>query len=107
MSSIRKEKRKRFYKVQRIKFANCSVCHTDVHKGAFGADCKSCHTVNGFNIINQQNFDHNKTKFPLIGKHQTVKCNDCHKGDQRRNHFLQNALIVILIITKVNLKLMV
>ena len=71
---------KDFVKLKGLSFANCSPCHTDVHKGAFGADCKYCHSVNGFNIINQQNFDHNKTKFPLIGKHQIVKCNDCHKG---------------------------
>jgi hypothetical protein len=67
-------------KLKGIGFANCSSCHKDVHKGAFGADCKSCHSVNGFNIINRNAFDHSKTKYPLIGKHRTVKCNDCHKG---------------------------
>ncbi len=71
---------KEFVKLKGISFSNCSSCHSDVHKGAFGADCKSCHTVNGFKIINQRAFDHSKTKFPLIGKHQNVKCNDCHKG---------------------------
>lgn len=71
---------KEFAKLKGLSFGNCSSCHTDVHKGAFGPNCKSCHTVNGFNIFNQVAFDHSKTKFPLIGKHQKVKCNDCHKG---------------------------
>ena len=79
-----KKNGKDFTKYKGLKFANCSACHSDVHKGAFGADCKSCHSVNGFNIINQQNFDHSKTKYPLIGKHQTVKCNDCHKGANKK-----------------------
>lgn len=71
---------KEFEKLKGLNFTNCSSCHTDVHKGAFGSDCKSCHSTSGFYIINQQAFDHNKTNFPLIGKHQKVKCNDCHKG---------------------------
>ena len=75
-----KKNGKDFVKLKGLSFGNCSSCHTDVHKGAFGSDCKSCHSVNGFNIINQGTFDHNKTKFPLIGKHQKVSCNDCHKG---------------------------
>jgi nitrate/TMAO reductase-like tetraheme cytochrome c subunit len=75
-----KKNGKDFVKLNGLSFGNCSSCHTDVHKGAFGVDCKSCHSTVAFNIINQQNFDHNKTKFPLVGKHQSVKCNDCHKG---------------------------
>ena len=74
---------KDYVKFKALNFANCSACHKDVHKGAFGADCKSCHSTNGFYIINQNAFDHSKTKFPLIGKHQRVKCNDCHKGTYR------------------------
>ena len=75
-----KKNGKDFVKLKGLNFANCSACHADVHKGAFGADCKSCHSTSGFSIINQQAFDHNKTKYSLIGKHQKVKCNDCHKG---------------------------
>ncbi len=61
-------------------FSNCSPCHNDVHKGSLGKDCKSCHITKSFKIMNQSTFDHSKTKFPLIGKHQSVRCNDCHKG---------------------------
>lgn len=81
---------KEFEKLKGISFSNCSSCHQDVHKGAFGADCKSCHSTSGFNIINQQAFDHNKTKFPLIGKHQKVKCNDCHKGTFKQKPLFAN-----------------
>lgn len=75
---------KDFTKLKGLNFNNCSSCHSDIHKGAFGADCKSCHSVNSFHIINQQNFDHSKTKFPLIGKHQKVRCTDCHKGGVKK-----------------------
>lgn len=77
-----KEKRngKDFQRFKDLSFSNCSSCHVDVHKGAFGADCKGCHSTGGFGIINQSAFNHSLTKFPLVGKHQQVKCNDCHKS---------------------------
>lgn len=79
---------KEFEKLKGLNFSNCSSCHTDIHKGAFGADCKSCHSTSGFNVINQQSFNHSRTNFPLIGKHQKVKCNDCHKGAYKEKpHF--------------------
>lgn len=77
---IEKRNNKDFQKFRDLSFNNCSSCHKDIHKGAFGADCKSCHSTRGFNFINDSAFDHSKTKFPLIGKHKLVKCNDCHKG---------------------------
>jgi hypothetical protein len=77
---IEKRNNKDFQKFNNLNFNNCSSCHTDVHRGSFGADCKSCHSTNGFNIINKSAFDHSRTKFPLIGKHKFVGCNDCHKG---------------------------
>lgn len=77
---IEKRNNKDFQKFNNLNFNNCSSCHTDVHKGNFGNDCKSCHSTSGFNLINQSAFDHSRTKFPLIGKHKLVKCNDCHKG---------------------------
>lgn len=67
-------------KFKGLSFSNCTPCHSDVHKGAFGKDCKSCHITKSFKIINQSAFDHSKTRFPLVGKHNSVKCNDCHKG---------------------------
>lgn len=71
---------KKIKKFKGLRFSNCTPCHTDFHKGAFGKDCKTCHITKSFKIINQAAFDHSKTRFPLIGKHNSVKCNDCHKG---------------------------
>ena len=77
---MEKKNGKDFQIFKGLSFANCSSCHNDVHKGAFGADCKSCHSTGGFKVINQSAFNHSLTKFPLIGKHKLVKCNDCHKS---------------------------
>ncbi|MFZ5922418.1 MAG: cytochrome c3 family protein [Chloroflexota bacterium] len=58
---------------------NCYACHKgdDKHKGQFGTNCASCHSPNGWGGAN---FNHNKTKFPLDGKHAKVKCDSCHKN---------------------------
>jgi hypothetical protein len=61
-----------------ISFNGCASCHVDVHKGKFGKNCESCHNTSGFKNIKTSSFDHSKTRFPLVGKHQNVKCADCH-----------------------------
>lgn len=72
---------KKFQHFAGIKFNSCSNCHNDVHKGKFGSDCQSCHQTNSFTEINNKNrFDHSITNFPLLGKHNNVKCESCHKG---------------------------
>lgn len=51
-----------------------------MHNGLFGQDCRQCHNEESFhNIQGMVNFDHNKTKFKLEDKHQTVPCKSCHK----------------------------
>jgi len=72
-------KGEKFQKFKGIAFSSCSSCHKDVHQGKFGSDCQSCHSTNSFHQINQSAFDHSKTNFPLVGKHNSVKCSDCHK----------------------------
>jgi hypothetical protein len=57
----------------------CLGCHEDYHQKTLSADCKSCHTNESFKPA--QRFNHAKTKFPLVGKHQSVACNDCHKTE--------------------------
>jgi hypothetical protein len=61
----------------------CVSCHKKdddkAHKGNFGTKCETCHVEKGWKEVH---FDHSKTKFPLLGKHQTpLKCVACHKGD--------------------------
>ncbi len=58
--------------------SDCQACHRkdDVHKGSLGAKCADCHTVNDWK---EARFDHEKTRFPLTGKHVDAECTDCHK----------------------------
>ena len=52
-----------------------------MHDNQFGQDCEKCHTVESFlKIKNSSNFDHDKTKYKLEGKHINVDCKLCHKA---------------------------
>jgi hypothetical protein len=57
---------------------NCADCHADIHRRQMGPDCAQCHTVQGWNIAVQQVRDH-QNRFPLLGAHATVQCDECHK----------------------------
>ncbi|HYA78770.1 MAG TPA: hypothetical protein VED65_00410 [Candidatus Bathyarchaeia archaeon] len=57
---------------------NCADCHADVHRRQMGSDCAQCHTVQGWNIAVQQVKDH-QNRFPLLGAHAAVQCDECHK----------------------------
>ena len=56
----------------------CVACHAndDEHAGTFGTECDLCHKPTGWD---DDPFDHNKSKFPLIGGHLGVTCESCHK----------------------------
>jgi hypothetical protein len=55
----------------------CASCHADPHRGQFAARaCSSCHGVEAWKPAAL--FDHDKTGFPLTGKHQPVTCAKCH-----------------------------
>ena len=60
----------------------CIDCHkkdddsAKGHKGSLGRDCAACHVETGWK--EKGKFDHDKTKFPLLGKHVDTKCGDCH-----------------------------
>ena len=77
---------KPYVKYTGIAFAKCTACHVDPHKGSFSATCESCHNTSNWHRIAQlEGFDHSKTKFPLLGKHATVGCADCHThGDFKK-----------------------
>ena len=59
---------------------DCAKCHADEHHKQFEekgvTNCKECHGFENWNIID---FDHNKTRFKLDGKHVDVACAGCHK----------------------------
>ncbi|MFA6582115.1 MAG: cytochrome C [Paludibacter sp.] len=63
-----------------LQFNNCTPCHKDVHENRFGQNCKKCHSEESFLFSkSMKSFDHDKTNFKLIGKHQLVDCKACHK----------------------------
>ena len=67
-----------------LKFDLCTDCHKDEHAGAFGSNCVKCHSMNSFKIQDKSGaFNHNKTRFPLIGKHFKVECKACHTSKER------------------------
>ncbi|MEQ1576278.1 MAG: cytochrome C [Hyphomicrobium sp.] len=63
----------------------CVDCHKkdDVHKGALGTKCASCHTDSAWS--KPKTFDHATTKFPLVGAHKDVKCAVCHIGERYKD----------------------
>ncbi|MCB2204041.1 cytochrome c3 family protein [bacterium] len=65
-----------------IAFGNCTACHEDHHKGAYGKDCTQCHSPAGWKQLRiaEGSFDHSKTDFPLEGRHAAVQCMQCHTG---------------------------
>ncbi len=58
----------------------CQSCHVDNHGGQFSNTrgrtlCEKCHKTT---IWKDLKFEHNETRFKLIGKHSKVKCDECH-----------------------------
>ncbi len=66
------------------RFANspkeCIECHENVHDEQFKVDgvtdCARCHSFDAWTL---DDFDHDKTAFPLEGAHATVACEACHQ----------------------------
>jgi Zn finger protein HypA/HybF involved in hydrogenase expression len=58
--------------------ADCIGCHrgVDVHEGQQGEQCQRCHQESGWG--DGIAFDHDLTKFPLIGLHAGTPCEECH-----------------------------
>ncbi len=63
--------------------AECSPCHRDVHQGRAGTSCSRCHTTAGFQRVREVVFDHQRTRYPLEGRHLDVKCGACHRREAR------------------------
>ena len=56
----------------------CYDCHQedDVHQGQEGEACDRCHNEQGWR--SEVFFDHDLTRFPLIGLHAVTTCEECH-----------------------------
>ncbi|HSB75643.1 MAG TPA: cytochrome c3 family protein, partial [Terriglobales bacterium] len=67
-----------------LSFSTCTACHADPHRGTFAGSCQSCHNTGGWKRVSaaavNERFDHSQTKFPLLGKHAEVRCDQCHAG---------------------------
>jgi hypothetical protein len=55
----------------------CLTCHTDYHRSTLSDNCLNCHTADAFKPATK--FNHNETKFPIVGKHINVECIKCHR----------------------------
>jgi cytochrome c7-like protein len=55
----------------------CTSCHADPHAGQFHPrGCADCHGQDRWKP--PARFDHEKTAFPLTGRHERVTCAQCH-----------------------------
>ncbi len=80
----------------------CLDCHSEIKelvssargyhgsRDVRGKECVDCHSEHhglNFKLIrfDQNSFDHNKTGYPLSGKHSEVKCADCHNANNISN----------------------
>lgn len=65
--------------VYRDKLAtDCHACHKkdDKHREQLGRQCEQCHDAVDWKKTVR--FDHNKSRFPLLGRHARVECKSCH-----------------------------
>lgn len=63
-----------------FKSTRCLVCHADPHKPQLkkmiaANGCEFCHVVGSWDEVK---FDHDKTEYPLFGKHREATCRSCH-----------------------------
>ncbi|HYD52901.1 MAG TPA: hypothetical protein VEA99_09750, partial [Gemmatimonadaceae bacterium] len=63
-----------------IAFRDCASCHADPHRGALKGSCTSCHSTSSFAAIDRRGFDHDRTRYPLRGRHAAATCASCHVG---------------------------
>ena len=65
--------------------ATCEGCHEDTHAGQFRTGdqpakaCTTCHTTEQWKI---EQFDHDKTRYPLEGAHMKLECAKCHPSEE-------------------------
>ncbi len=57
----------------------CVTCHEDVHKGAMGESCVSCHGQEAWDRLHSEGHEEH---LALVGGHGDVECRTCHgQGD--------------------------
>lgn len=58
----------------------CVNCHMDVHDGAYGSQCQSCHNTSRFEVAGGEKV-HDLGFFELKGAHDQMDCQTCHTAD--------------------------
>ena len=66
----------------------CRTCHADPHQGELNmwiqdGGCEMCHSPQAWRDVR---FDHDRTRFPLEGRHQAVACRACHSDSLSDAH---------------------
>jgi hypothetical protein len=56
----------------------CKACHKDIHNGTLGPTCERCHTIQSWQDVSKVSVVHQASRFPLLGQHQHVGCDNCH-----------------------------
>lgn len=69
---------KGFHSSPDVKGKKCEVCHKE-HKGK-SYDLMGWSSIKG----GEKGFDHDKTGWPLNGKHASTDCNECHKARNKQ-----------------------
>lgn len=64
---------------------SCYSCHRndDPHAGQEGKDCGACHDERAWE--GEVSFDHELTRFPLLGLHALASCEECHQSSRFRD----------------------
>jgi len=63
----------------------CFDCHIDIHQGSLDKNCLTCHNTFDWANVNYNEI-HNKSRFPLIGAHNTGNCLSCHSNSNIFNY---------------------
>ena len=56
----------------------CASCHLDPHLGQLSPDCATCHSLAAIKFAPDR-FAHDRTRYPLTGKHKPLACARCHQ----------------------------
>ncbi len=65
----------------------CLSCHEDFHQKTLSKECLSCHNMEAFRPASK--FDHDNSRFKLLGSHTRVDCKECHKISNRNGKSFQ------------------
>lgn len=72
---------------KRLSFDDCRDCHDDPHLGRLGERCLECHLDGTWKVAaengRESRIDHDRTRYPLRGRHIGVACQRCHPRNSR------------------------